>query len=133
MAIYAIGHDIVENERIEKLLSKHGQKFVEKVLSESEQEILLTKTDKTRFIAKRFAAKEAFAKACGTGLRAPILMPNISITNDNLGKPYFLFDISISAWLNEKHITSCHISLSDEINLSSAFVILETGFPLTRE
>jgi len=126
MAIYAIGHDIVENKRIEKLINQYGQKFVPKVLSLAEQEILLTKTDKTRFIAKRFAAKEAFAKACGTGLRAPILMLNISIMNDSLGKPYFNLDSSIKEWLDKKQITNCHLSLSDETNLSSAFVILET-------
>ena len=125
MAIYAIGHDIVENERIEKLLNQYDQKLVEKVLSKSEQETLATKTDKTRFIAKRFAAKEAFAKACGTGLRAPVLMPSISIANDGLGKPYFIFDDRILAWLDEKQIFSCHLSLSDETNLSSAFVVLE--------
>src|SRR3990167_2571952 len=125
MAIYAIGHDIVENKRVEELLNQYGQKFVEKVLSKSEQETLTTKTDKTRFIAKRFAAKEAFAKACGTGLRAPILMPSISIANDSLGKPYFSFGDNIHTWLNEKKITSCHLSLSDETAMSSAFVMLE--------
>jgi holo-[acyl-carrier protein] synthase len=125
MAIYAIGHDIVENDRIKKLLNQHGQQFVLKILSKSEQKLLTTKTDKVRFIAKRFAAKEAFAKACGTGLRAPILMPSISIANDSLGKPSFIFDDSIQAWLDEKQITSCHLSLSDENSLSSAFVVLE--------
>ena len=125
MSIYAIGHDIVENKRIKTLIDQYGQKFVQKILSASEQEILLTKSDKSKFIAKRFAAKEAFAKACGTGLRAPILMHSISIANDSLGKPYFIFDDNINTWLDNKHITSCHLSLSDENYLSSAFVVLE--------
>ncbi len=124
--IYGIGHDIVENQRIAVLLEKYGDGFVNKILSTSEQAIFAIRQDKTRFLAKRFAAKEAFAKACGTGLRAPILMPNISVTNDSLGKPSFEFDISIREWLAVRKIDYTHLSLSDEIMLSSSFVILET-------
>lgn len=125
MAIYSIGHDIVENQRISKLFEKYGQQFINKTLSITEQQILKTKTDKAKFIAKRFAAKEAFAKACGSGLRDPILMRNISICNDSSGKPYFVLDSSIIDYLEANGIDNCHLSISDEINLSSAFVVLE--------
>jgi|SRR5579863_2989 len=125
MAIYSIGHDIVENKRISVLIEKYGQQFIDKVLSVSEKEILGTKNDKVKFVAKRFAAKEAFAKACGTGLRDPILMPRISICNDALGKPYFVLDSTILSYLKTCNIGEYHLSISDEVNLSSAFVVLE--------
>ncbi len=124
--IYAIGHDIVENTRIARMLEDYEQKFIDKVLSTSEQIIYRQRNDKVKYLAKRFAAKEAFAKACGTGLRSPILMPNISIVNNELGKPAFDFDISIKEWLMNKKIAYSHLSLSDETSISSAFVILET-------
>ncbi len=125
MAIYSIGHDIVENKRIGALLEKYGLRFINKVLSISEKEVLEKKTDKVKFVAKRFAAKEAFAKACGTGLRAPILMPRISICNDALGKPYFVLDSIILNYLKTCNIGEFHLSISDEVMLSSAFVVLE--------
>ncbi|HMT02386.1 MAG TPA: holo-ACP synthase [Burkholderiales bacterium] len=123
--IYSIGHDIVENVRIAKIIAKYGQRFINRILSEEEYQELILRQDKVKFIAKRFAAKEAFAKACGTGLRAPILMPNIIISNNELGKPIFNFNKDIKNWLEEKKICYCHLSLSDETNLSSAFVVLE--------
>lgn len=123
--IYGIGHDIVENNRINKLMDQYSNKFIQKILTPLEQEIFITKKDKIRFIAKRFAAKEAFAKACGTGLRDPILLNSISIINDELGKPCFKFSVEIEKWLIKNQINHCHLSISDEVNLSSAFVILE--------
>lgn len=125
MAIYAIGHDIVENDRIKKIFEAHPTQFIKKTLSDNEQKQLLCKQDPVKFLAKRFAAKEAFAKACGTGFRDPILMPNISIMNDDLGKPYFILDNKIKDWLRAKGIIYHHLSISDEKYLSSAFVILE--------
>ncbi|MCC2626158.1 MAG: holo-ACP synthase [Burkholderiales bacterium] len=125
MAIYSIGHDIVENKRIDDLIEKYSARFIDKILSVSEKEVFANKNDKIRFVAKRFAAKEAFAKACGIGLRDPVLMPKISISNDALGKPYFVLDSTIISFLDSHGIGTCHLSISDEINLSSAFVVLE--------
>src|SRR3990167_8866641 len=105
--IYAIGHDIVENKRIARMLEQYGQKFVEKILSPTEQLIHAQRQNKVNFIAKRFAAKEAFAKACGTGLRDPILMPGISIVNNAAGKPLFKFNTAIQAWLSQHGISNC--------------------------
>lgn len=125
MLIYGIGHDIVDNQRIKYLLEKYGNRFLNKILSSTEQQYLLINNNLPNFIAKRFAAKEAFAKACGTGLRTPILMSNITINNDHQGKPYLVFSSNLQHWLVQQHIGKCHLSLSDETNLSSAFVILE--------
>lgn len=125
MTIYSIGHDIVENQRIGALFAKYDQRFINKVLSTTEKEIFTLKTDKVKFLAKRFVAKEAFAKACGSGLRTPILMPRIGIANNALGQPYFVLDSTILDHLHNLGIGNCHLSISDEVGLSSAFVVLE--------
>lgn len=124
--IYAIGHDIVENTRITQLLERAGEKFIQRILTKPEQELMHLRKDKVKFLAKRFAAKEAFAKACGTGLRAPILLLNISVLNDELGKPYFVLSTSVQEWLQQHKISKYHLSISDEKSLSSAVVIFES-------
>lgn len=124
--IFGIGHDIVENNRIAELLQKYPQTFVVKVLTPTEIELFASKKNKINYLSKRFAAKEAFAKACGIGLRSPVLLQNISILNDSLGKPYFNFAPVLQQWLTERKILKCHLSLSDEINTSSAFVVIES-------
>lgn len=123
--IFAIGHDIVEIKRIEELYTKYGNAFLNKILSEDEKIIYANNNKNSNYLAKRFAAKEAFAKACGTGLRPPILLPGISILNNEHGKPYFKFNVEIDSWLANNKIKTCHLSLSDEKILASAFVILE--------
>jgi holo-[acyl-carrier protein] synthase len=123
--IYAIGHDIVENSRVGYLLETYQERALSHLLSKQEQLIYAQRKDKIRFVAKRFAAKEAFAKACGTGLRAPIVLTAISVLNDELGRPYFSFSRTIEDWLSQRGIQRWHLSLSDEKTLSSAVVILE--------
>lgn len=123
--IFAIGHDIVEVKRINDLYTKYHDAFLDKILSQPEKIIYKNENKSINYLAKRFAAKEAFAKACGTGLRHPILLPGISILNDSLGKPYFKFNDEINSWLIANKIKTFHLSISDEKNLASAFVILE--------
>lgn len=125
MAIYSIGHDIVKISRIEKLLENNGTNFIQKILSIAEQELITHKKYQVAFIAKRFAAKEAFAKACGTGLVSPITLTNISVLNDDLGCPYLVLSDSIKEWLKLRNIRYCHVSISDQEDMASAVVILE--------
>ena len=120
-----MGHDIVDIQRIEKLLNQFGGRFINKILSATEQEQLNYKSNPARFIAKRFVAKEALSKAVGTGFRKPIFMPAISIINDNLGKPNFIFSPAIQEWLDNHNIVRCHLSISDAQNLTSACVVCE--------
>ena len=75
--------------------------------------------------AKRFAAKEALAKAFGTGIRHPVSLSHIRITHDHLGKPYFTFHPALNELARNEGITRHHLSISDELNLACAFVILE--------
>lgn len=125
--IFGIGTDIVEVTRIEASITQFGDDFAKRILAESELASYLNSQIKPRFLAKRFAAKEAFSKALGTGLRAPCTFQNIAVSHDNLGKPILLLANELQDFLTTKHITQTHISISDEKNLAAAFVVLETA------
>jgi len=124
--IFGIGTDIVEVSRIEDSLARFGNAFAMRLLNEREmQEFMLTNTQ-ARFLAKRFAAKEAFAKALGTGIRTPASFENIGVTHDDLGKPFLDLAPELQAYLDGKSIRFQHLSISDEKMLAAAFVVLET-------
>jgi len=124
--IYGIGTDIVEVERIAASISQFGDEFAKRILATSEMEHYLASSIQARFLAKRFAAKEAFAKALGTGFRSPVRFQNIIVGHDDLGKPILEFDKELQDYLKQKNILSQHISISDEKNIATAFVVLET-------
>ena len=124
--IFGIGTDIVEVTRIEASISQFGDEFAKRILAQSELASYQSAQLKARFLAKRFAAKEAFSKALGTGLRAPATFHNIAVSHDNLGKPILILAAELLAFLHTKNITQTHISISDEKNLAAAFVVLET-------
>ena len=123
--IFGIGTDIVEVARIEASISQFGDDFAKRILADSELESYLKSAIKPRFLAKRFAAKEAFSKALGTGLRAPATFQNIAVSHDDLGKPILILAAELQTFLKAKNITQTHISISDEKNLAAAFVVLE--------
>lgn len=125
--IYGIGTDIVEVARIEASITQFGDDLAKRILAESELSSYLASHIKARFLAKRFAAKEAFSKALGTGLRAPATMQNIAVDHDDLGKPILVLAVELQAFLEGKHISKTHISISDEKNLAAAFVVLEAS------
>ena len=124
--IYGIGTDIVEVGRIESSIEKFGDDFAKRILAESEMPSYLATSIKSRFIAKRFAAKEAFSKALGTGLRVPVTFQNIAVSHDALGKPILVLAKELQDFLTVKNISRMHITISDEKNLAAAFVVLET-------
>jgi len=122
--IFGIGTDIVAVARMADMWSSHGERALEKLLGPGERAACRAASDPARFLAKRFAAKEALGKACGTGIRAPVLLPNIEITHDAAGKPHFVFLPPLDAWMQERGLTA-HLSISDEADAAVAFVILE--------
>lgn len=124
--IFGIGTDIVEVSRIEESINQFGDDFARRILAESEFESYLQSQIKARFLAKRFAAKEAFSKALGTGLRTPATFQNIAVSHDALGKPVLVLAPELLVYLLDKNITQTHISISDEKNLATAFVVLES-------
>jgi holo-[acyl-carrier protein] synthase len=124
--IFGIGTDIVEYARIEAMWQRHGQRLAERLLSESELPEFQAHAHPARFLAKRFAAKEAFAKAVGSGLRHPVSLSRISISHDGLGKPVLQFDATLRTYLAQLGVSAHHLSISDERSTIVAFVVLET-------
>lgn len=124
--IHGIGTDIVEYARIEAMWTRYGERFARRVLSDSELSGFKSGHHAARFLAKRFAAKEAFSKAVGSGLREPVSLSRISIAHDGLGKPVLQFDAVLRTHLAQLGISGHHLSLSDERNMIVAFVVLET-------
>ncbi len=123
--IFGIGTDIVSVARIEGASARHGVAFAERILSAQELAQYATQAHPARFLSKRFAAKEAFAKATGHGLRAPISLHRITVSHDGLGKPEFVFDEELSAYLRQLGVVRHYLSISDERDSAVAFVILE--------
>ena len=107
--------------------TRYGLRFARRVLSERELPGLKSGPHAARFLAKRFAAKEAFAKAVGSGLRDPVSLHRISITHDGLGKPVLQFDEVLRIHLAQLGISGHHLSISDERHMIVAFVVLETN------
>ncbi len=124
--IYGIGTDIVEVARLEHSIQQFGDEFATRVLAQSEMESYLQTKLKARFLAKRFAAKEAFSKALGTGIRGVVSFQNIAVSHDELGKPILILAQDLADFVHEKRITQMHVSISDEKNLAAAFVVLES-------
>ena len=123
--IHGIGTDIVEVVRFDSMQARYGERLAERVLSNAELAKLPAQIHPARFIAKRFAAKEAFAKAVGTGLRHPVSLQRITIVNDELGKPSLQFDKVLDEYLARLGIAAHHLSISDEHHHVVAFVVLE--------
>ncbi|MFA9438350.1 holo-ACP synthase [Uliginosibacterium sp. sgz301328] len=122
--IYGIGTDIVAVARIRSAIERHGERFAEHILTEAELIELARAPDAARFLAKRFAAKEAFAKAYGTGLRAPVTLHAMAVTHDALGKPFFVYDETLDALMEEDGL-HCFLSISDEREHVVAMAVIE--------
>jgi len=122
--IHGIGTDIVAVARMADFWLRHGEHGLEKMLAPEERAPCRASADPARFLAKRFAAKEALGKALGTGVRAPLLLPAISVSHDALGKPDFIFAPTLAAHLAARGLVA-HLSISDEQDHAIAFVILE--------
>jgi holo-[acyl-carrier protein] synthase len=123
--IYGVGTDVVEIERIEKALERHGERFARRVLCEPELKRFLAHRKPASYLAKRFAAKEAFTKALGTGIRAPANWHGVWVANRSSGKPELEFSRELQFLLSERGISRAHLSLTDERGLAVATVILE--------
>ncbi|MBI5920115.1 MAG: holo-ACP synthase [Betaproteobacteria bacterium] len=122
--IFGIGTDIVRVARLAEMYARHGERALDKILAASERQACLASIAPERFLAKRFAAKEAFGKALGTGVRAPALLPSIAVAHDAFGKPVFEFAPDLATHLSKLGLVA-HLSLSDEQDSAVAFVILE--------
>jgi len=124
--IYGVGTDLVDIERAKKILSKNRDGFVKRVLSEHEQALFANKADSAAYFAKRFAATEAFAKALGTGIGREVSFQDLTVRNNENGKPHFIPSEKLRQYLVENTIKQAHLSISDESQNAIAFVVLET-------
>ena len=125
--IYGVGTDIVCIDRIQKIILKNREGFIKRVLTEHEQALFANKADSAAFCAKRFAAKEAFSKALGTGIGKVVSFQDLTVRNNENGKPHFIPSEKLRLYLLEKGIKQAHLSISDESQNAVAFVILETS------
>lgn len=124
--IFGIGTDLVHIPRMQGLLDRHGNRIAERILSDKEFAEFKLQLKPAAFLAKRFAAKEAAAKALGTGFRDGLSLRHIVVSNNKLGKPELTFEAVGQTLLEERHIDRCLLSLSDDNDYASAYVILET-------
>ena len=123
--IYGIGTDLCQISRMERSLARPA--FAERVFAAGERELLDGRTGKARLetAAANFAAKEAFLKACGTGL-AGIALNEIAALRDERGAPYLAFSGRTAEFMETNQL-SAHLSLTHEADLAAAFVVLERG------
>ena len=124
--IYGIGIDVVEPHRIARLLEKYGERFARRILTPREWPAYEKTGKRVYFLANRFAAKEAFSKAMGTGFRYPVTLQCISIVPNPAGKPDLVFHPSLESLVKSRGIIGHHVTISDETNLACACVVLET-------
>ena len=127
MRIVGIGVDIIENKRIKNSLK--NLKFKKRIYSTKELAQSSLSKNKVSYFSKRFAAKEAFAKALGTGFRDNINFKDIEIVNDKMGKPYYLKSKKISKIIHKNFNIqkyNCFLSISDEKDYSTAFTIIQS-------
>lgn len=123
--IYGVGTDVVEIGRIEKALARFGERFARRILCEPELQRFKDHRLPAAYLAKRFAAKEAFTKALGTGIHAPANWHGVWVRNLPSGKPVLEFSDALKQMLLLRGIEKSHLSLTDERGVAMATVILE--------
>ena len=123
--IYGIGIDVVEPQRIERLRDKYGERFARRVLTPLEWPGYLRAARPVLFLANRFAAKEAFSKAMGTGFRYPVTLQCISVVQNAAGKPSLDFHPNLERLIKSRGIVRHHLTISDERALACACVVIE--------
>ena len=130
--IYGIGSDLLAMHRIERLIERWGERFPRRVLGPDELTEYRRRHGKgahgpayaARYLAKRFAAKEAYSKALGIGLREPMSLLSLQILNDRRGKPVAVPRKALAPYVEALGLTA-HVSLSDEADTVLAFVVIE--------
>ena len=129
--IHGIGTDICDIRRIRATLARRGERFAEKVLGPRELSEFRSRRDRVQargeaYLASRFSAKEAFAKAIGLGLRWPMTWRACEILNAKSGKPQIELSGELAAWFSARALRA-EVSVSDEVDYAVAFVIVESN------
>ena len=122
--IFGIGTDILELERVERVYRRFGQRFAERLLLPAEMEQYLRHKRRSRFLAMRFAAKEAIVKAMGTGFAHGMWIRDVGVVQNAQGKPGIIYSERGRAMCERLGIGDGHITLSDEAGLVVAMAVL---------
>lgn len=127
--IYGIGTDIIRISRVEAALARNGERFAEKILGPEELEKYHSRKAKVevrgiRFLATRFAAKEAFSKAIGLGMHMPMTWRAVQIVNVPSGKPIVVTNGMLKEFMETNGLTA-QVSITDEVEYAVSFVIIE--------
>jgi holo-[acyl-carrier-protein] synthase len=127
--IYGIGTDICDIRRIAKALERHGDRFAEKILTPAEMQTFKQRSGRftnrgIRFLATRFSVKEAFSKAIGMGMRMPMWWTRVEVAKLSSGQPIIELHGELKVWFEQMGL-SAHVSLSDESDYATSFVIVE--------
>jgi len=125
--IYGVGMDLVEVARITTAHDRWGVRFARRLLADAELAEWQHHPQPDRFLARRFAAKEAASKALGTGMRDGVSFQTLSVAHDRLGKPLIRFHGEALALLRQRHIVFAHLSITDERQFAAAVVVLEAA------
>ena len=123
------GSDLIDIRRIEKSLERHGERFIARIFTEIEKARAEGRAGRVASYAKRFAAKEACAKALGTGLRRGVFWRDMGVVNLPSGKPTLALTggaaARLAAILPPGHAAAIHLTITDEFPIAQAFVIIE--------
>ena len=124
--IAGIGTDLLKIDRLKAAYQRTNGRLAERILGPDEMQVFKGRLARNEsrgmaYLATRFAAKEALAKALGTGLRAPVLLPAIHVEHDDLGKPFFSFEPALADWISQRSL-QIHLSITDEVDHAVAFV-----------
>ena len=122
--ILGIGTDLVRVERLRPMLERHGPRLLERLLHREEQ-VALPAVRPEAFVARRFAAKEALAKALGCGVGRDMALNEACVTHDAAGRPGFALSGAAARTAARLGVTRIHLSISDEHDYAQAFVVLE--------
>ena len=131
--IYGIGTDICDIRRIKLSLTRHGERFAQKILSDAEFATWKARSQRwpergVRYLATRFSAKEAFSKAIGLGMRMPMTWRHCEVGRKPSGQPTIVLHGVLKEWCVSKQL-SAHVSLSDESDYATSYVIVEQAEP----
>jgi holo-[acyl-carrier protein] synthase len=126
MAIYGVGIDLVRVDRLNKSFARWGERFTRRLFTSAEVAACARRKELVDCLATRFAAKEAFVKALGRGMRSPVFWTDIQVENNDLGKPEICLSSRALKFCSDLGIRSWHLSLTDDGEYGAAVVILET-------
>ena len=125
--IFGVGTDIVEYARVQATYERFGEHFVRRILMQEEIELFRRSKQPARFLAMRFAGKEATVKAMGTGFRHGVWVRDVGILNDPRGRPIVTWSDRGKRVCDELGIGAGHVSLTDDAGLVMAFAVVETA------